>query len=111
MNIMNITCVPAIMIICYAIGATLKAWDKFDDRKIPVLMMLFGAVLGIVCLYIAPALIVAEEPVSAAAIGVASGALATCVNQAIKQAQKTFPFGYTDETVLELSDGEGEVKE
>lgn len=108
MNIMNITCVPAIMIICYAIGAGLKAWDTFDDRKIPVLMMVFGAVLGLVCKYIAPTLIMADDPVSAIAVGVASGALATCVNQAIKQAQKAFPFKYTDETINELSDGEGE---
>ena len=108
MNIMNITCVPAIMIICYAIGAGLKAWEAFDDRKIPVLMMLCGAVLGVVCIYLAPALIMADDPVSAVAVGVASGALATCVNQAIKQAKKTFPFKYTMETVDELSDGEGE---
>ena len=108
MNIMGITCVPAIMIICYCIGAGLKAWDKFDDRKIPVLMMVFGAVLGVICLKVAPALIAVEDVVSAAAVGVASGALATCVNQAIKQAQKEFPFKYTEETVEELTDGKGD---
>lgn len=102
---MGIVCVPAIMMICYAIGAGLKAWDKFDDRKIPILMMIFGAILGIACMKIAPALIKAEDPISSAAIGLASGALATCVNQAIKQAQQKFPWKYTEETIDELTNG------
>ena len=88
MEILGIVGIPVITIICYAVGAAMKAWDKFDDRKIPVLMMICGAVLGIAAYYTAPVLMVAKDVYTAAAIGIVSGAFATAVNQAIKQSQK-----------------------
>ena len=88
MEILGIVGIPAIAIICYMIGAACKAWDKFDDRKIPVLMMFCGAILGIVAYYFAPNLITAKDLITSIAVGIVSGAFATAVHQAIKQSQK-----------------------
>lgn len=88
MEILGITGVAAITVICYLVGMGLKAWDKFDDRKIPVLMGIIGAVLGVVAFYVAPAIIPAEDVITAIAIGIVSGFTATGVNQIYKQAKK-----------------------
>ena len=88
MDILGITGVAAIAVICYLIGMGLKAWDKFDDRKIPVLMGICGAVLGVVAYYIAPAIIPADDIITAIAIGIVSGFTATGINQIWKQSQK-----------------------
>ena len=88
MDILGVTGVAVIAVICYLIGAGLKAWDKFDDRKIPVLMGVCGAVLGIVAFYIAPSIIPAEDIITAIAIGIVSGFTATAINQVYKQSQK-----------------------
>lgn len=88
MEILGIVGIPAIAIICYMIGAACKAWDKFDDRKIPVLMMICGCALGIAAYYTAPTLMLADDVYKAAAVGIVSGAFATAVHQAIKQANK-----------------------
>ena len=87
-DILGITGVAAIAVICYLIGYGLKAWDKFDDRKIPAIMGICGAVLGIVAFYIAPAIIPAEDIITAIAIGIVSGFTATGINQIWKQSQK-----------------------
>ena len=88
MDILGITGVAAIAVICYLIGMGLKAWDAFDDRKIPVLMGVCGAVLGIIAFCYAPAIIPADDIITAIAIGVVSGFTATAINQAYKQAGK-----------------------
>lgn len=88
MEILGITGVAAITVICYLAGMGLKAWDKFDDRKIPVLMGIIGAVLGVVAFYVAPAIIPAEDVITAIAIGIVSGFTATGINQIYKQAKK-----------------------
>lgn len=88
MDILGITGVAAIAVICYLIGMGLKAWDAFDDRKIPVLMGVCGAILGILAFYIAPAIIPAEDIITAIAIGIVSGFTATGINQIYKQSQK-----------------------
>lgn len=88
MDILGITGVAAIAVICYLIGMGLKAWDKFDDRKIPVLMGICGAILGVVAFYIAPEIIPASDIITAIAIGVVSGFTATAINQAYKQSLK-----------------------
>ena len=88
MDILGITGVAAIAVICYLVGAGLKAWDKFDDRKIPILMGIIGAILGVVAFYIAPSIIPAEDIITAIAIGIVSGFTATAINQVYKQSQK-----------------------
>lgn len=85
---MEIASVAAITVICYLIGTLLKAWDAFDDRKIPALMGAFGAVLGLVAFFIDPAILPADDIFTAIAVGIVSGFAATGVNQIVKQSQK-----------------------
>ena len=89
MDILGITSVPAITIICYLIGAALKAWDKFDDRKIPVIMGIAGAVLGAVSFYVVPKMVVGDDIITAIAVGIVSGFAATGINQIFKQLKKS----------------------
>ena len=88
MDILGITGVAAITIICYLIGAMMKAFDSFDDRKIPALMGVFGAVLGVISFYVAPDIIPASDIITAIAIGIVSGFSATGINQIYKQSKK-----------------------
>lgn len=88
MDILGIAGIPAIAIICYLLGMGLKAWDKFDDRKIPVLMGVCGAILGGVAFYFARNIIPADDLITAIAIGIVSGFTATGINQIYKQSQK-----------------------
>lgn len=88
MEILGITSVAAITVICYLVGAGLKAWDKFDDRKIPVIMGVCGAILGAVAFFVAPALVASENIFVAIAVGIVSGFAATGINQIFKQMQK-----------------------
>ena len=88
MEIMGITSVAAITVIAYLIGAGLKAWDAFDDRKIPVIMGCTGAVLGALSYFVAPSLVPSENIIIAIAVGIVSGFAATGINQIIKQSQK-----------------------
>ena len=88
METFGIASVVVITVICYLIGMALKAWDAFDDRKIPVIMGFAGAILGILAWVIAPAVIPADDVFTAMAIGIVSGFAATGVNQLYKQATK-----------------------
>ena len=87
---MSIDFVPvvAIVVICYLIGMGLKAWDAFDDRRIPVLMGICGGILGVIAWVFARSIIPAEEPITALAIGIFSGLSATGVHQLYKQGTK-----------------------
>lgn len=88
MDILGITGVAAIAVICYLVGAGLKAWDKFDDRKIPIIMGVVGAILGIVAYFFTPQLLPVDDIISAIAVGIVSGFTATAINQVYKQSQK-----------------------
>lgn len=85
MEVLGVAGVAAISIICYLIGMGLKAWDRFDDRKIPVLMGISGAVLGAVAFFCAKNIIPADDLITAVAIGIVSGLGATGINQIYKQ--------------------------
>lgn len=88
MDILGIVGIPAIAVLCYVAGAFLKAWDVFDDRKIPVAVLIIGVILGGVAFYFVPVLSVAKDIITALAVGAVSGAMATWVDQLIKQSQK-----------------------
>lgn len=88
MDILGITGIPAIVVICYLLGMGLKAWDAWDDRKIPVMMGIFGLALGLVAFIWWPEVIPATDPIMAAAIGVVSGLTATGIHQIYKQNMK-----------------------
>lgn len=87
MNI-EIASVAAITVICYLIGAILKGWDVFDDRKIPPIMGITGAALGALAFFVSPKIIPADDIITAIAIGIVSGFAATGINQIYKQAKK-----------------------
>jgi uncharacterized membrane protein HdeD (DUF308 family) len=76
--------VVAITIIVYIIGLGIKA-TKLDNKWIPVICGVAGIVLGIVALYIGVPDFPATDPMTAAAIGGASGLAATGADQVIKQ--------------------------
>lgn len=83
----GIASVAAITVICYLIGAGLKAWPKFSDNQIPVLMGLCGALLGVVGFRVMPDF-PATDFVTAIAVGIVSGFAATGINQVFKQMGK-----------------------
>lgn len=85
MDILGITAIPAIAIICYLLGMGLKAWSVWDDTKIPVMMGIFGLALGLLAYIYCGNLIPADDPITAAAIGVVSGLCATGIHQIWKQ--------------------------
>ena len=76
--------VVAITIIVYIIGLGIKA-TKVDNKWIPVICGVAGIVLGIMALYIGVPDFPATDPMTAAAIGGASGLAATGADQVIKQ--------------------------
>lgn len=85
MEILGVAGVAAIAIICYLLGMGLKAWDSFDDRKIPVIMGIAGAVLGVLAYFFAQNIMPASDIITAIAIGIVSGLGATGINQIFKQ--------------------------
>lgn len=79
----GIASVTGITVICYLLGQIVKV-TSLDNKWIPVIVGIFGALLGIAGLYIM-ADFPATEPLTAAAVGIVSGLAATGVNQAAKQ--------------------------
>ena len=87
--IMEIGPVIGIIFLCYQIGKGLKAWDAFDDRKIPILMGVSGAVIGVIVYFVEPELLGNAGGIITAIIkGAASGWAATGIDQIIKQKRK-----------------------
>ena len=82
----GIASVTGITVICYLMGQIVKV-TSLDTKWIPVIVGIFGALLGIAGLYIM-ADFPATEPLTAAAVGIASGLAATGIHQAAKQIQR-----------------------
>ena len=80
----GIATVAAITALVYIIGLGIKA-TKLDNKWIPVICGVCGIVLGIVALYIGVPDFPAADPLTAAAVGGASGLAATGINQVVKQ--------------------------
>lgn len=80
----GIATVAAITVIAYLIGIGVKA-SGLDNKWIPVLCGLLGAILGIVAWIISMPGFPANDPLTAAAVGIVSGLAATGINQAYKQ--------------------------
>lgn len=89
MELYGITGVAVISVVCYLFGMVLKAWNTFDNRKIPPLMGILGGALGVLSWIIAPVIIPAHDPVTALAIGIVSGLAATGANQIYRQGGKS----------------------
>ena len=80
----GITSVVGITVITYLIGMGCKAWEKLDNKFIPVICGFIGAILGIVAMYTMPDF-PAKDVINALAIGIVSGLASTGANQIGKQ--------------------------
>lgn len=80
----GIATVVAITVMCYIVGLIVKA-TGLDNKWIPVICGVSGIAFGIAALYIGMADYPASDPITAAAVGAASGLAATGVDQAVKQ--------------------------
>lgn len=83
---LGIASVAAITVICYLIAEVVKA-TGLDNKWIPVISGVAGAVLGIVGLMVMPDF-PANDYITAIAVGIVSGLAATGVNQIYKQLKK-----------------------
>lgn len=79
--------VAAITVICYLAGLIAKAMP-LDDRYIPIVCGVCGAVLGVAGLYLGLPDFPAGDPLTALAVGIVSGLAATGANQVFKQLGK-----------------------
>ena len=80
----GIATVAAITALVYIIGLGIKA-TKLDNKWIPVVCGVSGVVLGIVAMAIGVPDFPATDPLTAAAVGGASGLAATGLDQITKQ--------------------------
>ncbi|CDC41756.1 putative uncharacterized protein [Firmicutes bacterium CAG:449] len=85
---MNFASVPIIVILCYILGEIYKI--IFKNKKetyklIPLLVSLFGGILGVLIYFTAPEILNVDNIYLALEIGVISGSSATGTNQIIKQ--------------------------
>ena len=88
MENLGIASVAAITVICYLIGMACKSADAIDDRKIPVIMGIAGAVLGVAAYFTKMPEFADFHILTAIACGITSGLSATGINQIMKQAGK-----------------------
>ena len=80
----GIATVAAIVALAYIVGLIVKA-SGIDNKWIPVICGVSGIALGILALSIGVADFPATDPLTAAAVGGASGLAATGLDQAAKQ--------------------------
>mgnify|MGYP000190478396 FL=1 len=83
MEVLGITAVAAITVICYLAAEIVKA-TSLDNKWIPVICGISGGILGIVALFWMPDFPV-QDVLSATAVGIVSGLAATGANQIFKQ--------------------------
>lgn len=80
----GIATVATITLLVYIIGLIVKG-TKLDNKWIPAVCGLAGVALGIAALYMGVPDFPATDPMTAAAVGGASGLAATGIDQAVKQ--------------------------
>ena len=79
--------VVAVTVVVYIVGLGIKA-TKLDNKWIPVLCGMLGMALGVAALYLGIPDFPATDPLTAAAVGGASGLAATGIVQAARQLKK-----------------------
>lgn len=84
MEFMGITGVAGIVVICYLVGLVVKATPWNNNKIIPIVCGMAGAVLGVAGMYVMPEF-PATDPITAVAVGIVSGLAATGADQAVKQ--------------------------
>ena len=83
LSFLGIASVAAITVVSYLICQVIKA-TPLDNKWLPVIAGVSGAVLGVVAMYIMPDY-PATDYITAVAVGIVSGLAATGVNQIYKQ--------------------------
>lgn len=86
-NIFGIAGVASIAVICYLLGMCIKV-SPLEDKFIPVICGVFGAILGAVGYLIKIPNYPAQDVYTAIAVGIVSGLAATGANQIYKQLKK-----------------------
>lgn len=85
----DFTCIPIIVVCCYIIGEIYKVLFKKKKeayKLIPILVSIFGGLLGVLIYFTAPETILNADNVwIALGIGIVSGASSTGTNQIVKQ--------------------------
>lgn len=87
MDITQIGTVLAIVVITYLIGLAAKVIPGVKDELIPVIVGVFGGILGVIGMYVIPDF-PAQDLLNAIAVGIVSGLASTGVNQVYKQIGK-----------------------
>ena len=85
---LGITTVVAITVLAYLVGEVVGNIKAIDDKWTPVCCGIAGLILGLIAYYIKMPDMPAADPITAAAIGVASGFAATGIDQTFKQLTK-----------------------
>lgn len=116
MNDLGFIAFPAIVVLCYLIGATLKAiGNETLDKFIPMICGFVGGILGVVVFKTIPGYIPAENWLMALAIGIVSGFASTGINQVYKQFSEAVEPGILlpilDDKVDGIDENEGEEVE
>ena len=81
----GIASVAAITVIAYLVGIAAKNFEYLDDKWIPVIVGVVGAILGVVGFLTGMPDFPATDIITAIAVGIVSGLAATGVNQVAKQ--------------------------
>lgn len=84
MEILGVTTVVAIVVICYLIVQGAKLITGIKDEFIPAIVGVAGGILGIIGLYVMPDF-PAKDILNAIAVGIVSGLASTGANQVYKQ--------------------------
>jgi hypothetical protein len=79
MESLGIVSVAGITIICYLIGYIVKEWTQINNDRIPSIMGVAGAVLGVIGMFVMPDFPAADS-INALAVGIVSGFAATGIN-------------------------------
>lgn len=112
-EVLQFLCVPAITIAVYAVIAVINKAvgenEKFK-RFIPLLALILGVFIGVICYYALPEVLSASSLAMAIVMGGASGLAATGGDQIIKQLTKNTTSETTD-TATEEATGEISVEE
>ena len=112
MNDLGFIAFPAIVVLCYLIGATLKAiGNEVLDKFIPMICGFIGGGLGVLVFLTIPGYIPADNWLMALAIGIVSGFASTGINQVYKQFTKEDEEFFEEETEDDLPLDEEEIKE
>ena len=86
MDFTGVASVIGITVICYLVGMIAKA-SSVDNKWIPVIVGVFGAILGVAGMYVISDF-PATDAINALAVGIVSGLAATGVNQVTKISNK-----------------------